>query len=80
MNNEMEKELFSEKIRNLADSMAIDALGFAEATEFTDYSTLAKQPKEGNYGYKKLFGWYHGGIFWNRTFMHRIEQKRFCTL
>jgi len=34
----MKKELFSEKIRNLADSIGIDALGFAEASEFTDYA------------------------------------------
>lgn len=34
----MKKELLSEKIRNLADSIGIDALGFAEASEFTDYA------------------------------------------
>jgi hypothetical protein len=32
-----EKELFSEKIRNLAYSIGIDVLGFAEASEFTNY-------------------------------------------
>jgi len=30
--------LLSEKIRNLADSIGIDALGFAEASEFSDYA------------------------------------------
>jgi hypothetical protein len=33
----MKKELLSEKIRKLADSIGIDALGFAEASEFSDY-------------------------------------------
>ena len=34
----MKKELLSEKIRNLADSTGIDALGFADAFEFTGYA------------------------------------------
>jgi len=34
----MKKELLSEKIRTLAGSMGIDALGFAEASEFSDYA------------------------------------------
>jgi len=34
----MKKNLLSEKIRNLADSLGIDALGFAEASEFSDYA------------------------------------------
>ena len=34
----MEKELLSEKIRNLADAIGIDALGFAEASEFMGYA------------------------------------------
>ncbi|MEE8398141.1 MAG: 4Fe-4S double cluster binding domain-containing protein [Desulfobacterales bacterium] len=33
----MKKDLLSEKIRNLADSIGIDALGFAEASAFSDY-------------------------------------------
>ena len=33
----MEKHLLSENIRNLADSVGIDAVGFAEASEFTSY-------------------------------------------
>jgi epoxyqueuosine reductase QueG len=33
----MKKTILSEKIRNLADSNGIDALGFAEASEFKDY-------------------------------------------
>ncbi|MDM8525613.1 4Fe-4S double cluster binding domain-containing protein [Desulfococcaceae bacterium HSG8] len=31
-------DLHSEKIRNLADSIGIDALGFADASEFSDYA------------------------------------------
>ena len=34
----MEKELLSEKIRNLADSIGIDTLGFTDASEFTGYA------------------------------------------
>jgi len=34
----MEKDSLSEKIRNLADSLGIDALGFAEASKFEDYA------------------------------------------
>jgi epoxyqueuosine reductase QueG len=34
----MEKELLSEKIRVLADSMEIDTLGFADASEFSNYA------------------------------------------
>jgi hypothetical protein len=33
----MEKHLLSEKIRNLAGSLGVDAIGFAEASEFSDY-------------------------------------------
>ena len=44
----MEKDLLSEKIRNLAESIGIDALGFAEVSEFTDYAlsqSLRRDPK-----------------------------------
>ena len=34
----MKRDLLSEKVRNLADSIGIDALGFAEASEFSDYA------------------------------------------
>jgi len=34
----MKKYLLSEKIRNLSDSIGIDALGFAEASEFSNYA------------------------------------------
>jgi len=34
----MKKDLLSEKIKNLADSSGIDALGFAEASEFSNYA------------------------------------------
>ena len=44
----MEKDLLSEKIRNLAHSIGIDVLGFAEASKFTDYPlshSLRRDPK-----------------------------------
>jgi len=34
----MENHLLSEKIRSIADSVGIDAVGFAEASEFTNYA------------------------------------------
>jgi epoxyqueuosine reductase QueG len=40
----MERELLSEKIGNLADSRGIDALGFAQASEFTGYA-LSHSPR-----------------------------------
>ncbi len=33
----MEKRLLSEKIKKFAESVGIDAIGFAEASEFSDY-------------------------------------------
>ena len=33
----MEKDLLSEKIRNFTDTIGIDALGFADASEFSSY-------------------------------------------
>ena len=44
MARKMEIELLSEKIRNLADSIGIDTLGFAEASEFSDYA-LSSSPR-----------------------------------
>lgn len=38
MVTKIEKDPLSEKIRKLADSIGIDALGFAEASEFSDYA------------------------------------------
>lgn len=40
----MNKHLLSEKIRTLADSIGIDTLGFAEASEFSDYA-LCSSPR-----------------------------------
>jgi epoxyqueuosine reductase len=40
----MENELLSEKVRNLAESIGIDVLGFAEASEFKDYA-LSHSPR-----------------------------------
>ena len=37
MTRKMGIVLLSEKIRNLADSIGIDALGFAKASEFSNY-------------------------------------------
>jgi len=44
----MERDLLSEKIRNLAYSIGIDVLGFAEASKFTDYPlshSVRRDPK-----------------------------------
>jgi len=38
MVEEMKRDLLSEKIRNLADTMGVDTLGFAGASEFPDYA------------------------------------------
>src|SRR5210317_1581452 len=40
----MSKKELSDQIRNLADSIGIDALGFAEASEFSDYA-LSSSPR-----------------------------------
>ena len=42
----MEKGLLSEQIRNLADSIGIDALGFAEASEFTNYALIHSRRRD----------------------------------
>ena len=42
----MVNELLAEKITNLADSIGIDALGFAEASEFTDYALSESQRRD----------------------------------
>jgi len=42
----MKKDLLSKKIRNLADSIGIDTLGFAEASEFTGYALSHSQRRD----------------------------------
>ena len=42
----MEKHLLSENIRGLADSLGIDAVGFAEASEFTSYALNYHQRRD----------------------------------
>ena len=42
----MEKHLLSDNIRNLADSVGIDAVGFAEAFEFTSYALNHHQRRD----------------------------------
>jgi epoxyqueuosine reductase QueG len=42
----MEKHLLSENIRSLADSIGIDAVGFAEAFEFTNYALNHHQRRD----------------------------------
>lgn len=42
----MEKHLLSENIRSLADSVGIDAVGFAEASEFTGYALNHHQRRD----------------------------------
>jgi epoxyqueuosine reductase len=63
----MKKELLSEKIRNLADSNGIDALGFAEAFEFTNYAidhSRRQDPKRSLPDAKTIIvaGIYIGGV------------------
>ena len=42
----MEKHLLSENIRSLADSLGIDAVGFAKASEFTSYALNQHQRRD----------------------------------
>jgi len=42
----MEKRLLSEKIRNLAESLRIDAIGFTEVSEFTGYVLSQHQRRD----------------------------------
>ncbi len=42
----MKKDLLSKKIRNLADSIGIDTLGFSEASEFTGYALSHSQRRD----------------------------------
>ena len=42
----MEKHLLSENIRSLADSVGIDAVGFAKASEFTSYALNQHQRRD----------------------------------
>ena len=42
----MEKHLLSEKIKRLAESSGIDAVGFADASEFTDYVLSQHQRRD----------------------------------
>jgi len=42
----MDKHLLSENIRSLADSIGIDAVGFAEASEFTSYALNYHQRRD----------------------------------
>jgi len=63
----MEKGLLSEKIRNLADSIGIDALGFAQASEFTDYALKNSQRRNPKLSLPKaktiiVAGIYIGGV------------------
>jgi epoxyqueuosine reductase len=67
MARKMGKNLLSEKIRNLADSIGIDTLGFAEASEFSDYalsSSLRRNPKLSLPNAKTIIvaGVYIGGV------------------
>jgi len=63
----MEKEVLSEKIRNLANSIGIDAFGFVGATKFTDYAihrSRRRDPKLSLPDAKTLIvaGVYIGGV------------------
>lgn len=63
----MKRELLSEKIRTLADSTGIDALGFAEASEFPNYAqrnSKRRDPKRSLPSAKSIIvaGIYIGGV------------------
>ncbi|MCF8067525.1 MAG: hypothetical protein K9L30_02955 [Desulfobacterales bacterium] len=67
MTRKMDMDLLSEKIRNLADSSGLDALGFAEAAEFSDYAlnhSQRRDPKLSLSGAKTIIvaGIYIGGL------------------
>ena len=78
----MEKTILSEKIRNLADSNGIDALGFAEASEFKDYvlnRSKRRDPKLSLPDAKTIIvvGIYIGGIVlpaWNKSCFGRTSR------
>ena len=51
------RKMLSKKIRDIADTIGIDALGFAEASEFTDYTlnhAQRKNPKRALPGAKTI--------------------------
>jgi epoxyqueuosine reductase QueG len=63
----MKEELVSQKIRSLADSMGIDALGFADASEFSKYAlrqSNRRDPQLSLSGAKAIIvaGIYIGGV------------------
>jgi epoxyqueuosine reductase len=65
--NKMKKSLLLEKIRNLADSLGMDAIGFADASEFSGYplkDSKRRDPKLSLPGAKTIIvaGIYIGGI------------------
>ncbi|HHD83190.1 MAG TPA: hypothetical protein ENK92_03695, partial [Bacteroidetes bacterium] len=78
----MEKDLLSEKIRTLADSIGIDALGFAEASEFSNYAlqnSKRRDPKLSLPDAKTIIvvGIYIGGIVlpaWNKSRFGRTSR------
>jgi len=78
----MKKELLSEKIRNLSDSIGIDALGFAEASEFSDYAlknSERRDPKLSLPNAKTIIvaGIYIGGVTlpaWTNTWYGRTSR------
>jgi epoxyqueuosine reductase QueG len=63
----MEQSTLSEKIRNMADALGIDALGFADASEFSEYalkSSVRRKPKLSLQNAKTIIvaGIYIGGV------------------
>jgi len=78
----MKKTILSEKIRNLADSNGIDALGFAEASQFKDYvlsRSKRRDPKLSLPDAKTIIvvGIYIGGIVlpaWNKFCFGRTSR------
>jgi hypothetical protein len=68
----MEKHLLSEKIKSLAESLGLDAVGFAEAYEFSGYLLNKHQRRDffflpnisrlSENGYRDMFGHLNTGI------------------
>jgi len=78
----MKKNLLSEKIKNLAESIGIDTIGFAEASEFSDYALSRHQrrnPKLTLSNAKSIIiaGCYIGGVTmpeWNNAWFGRTSR------
>jgi len=82
MEESREKTILSENIRNLADSLGIDVLGFAEASEFEGYilnRARRRDPRLSLSNAKTIIvaGIYIGGLVlpsWDKSYMGRTSR------